>query len=38
VQAKGGSKLLESMSLDCVRLSVQVKDREQNAEMYRPIA
>jgi hypothetical protein len=38
MQAKGGNKLLELMSLDCVRPPVQVKDREQNVEMDRQIA
>jgi len=36
VQDKGGSKLMDS-SLDCVKLSIQVKGRGQNAEMDRPI-
>ena len=37
IQDKGGSRLMES-SLDCVRLSIQVKGRGQNVEMDRPIA
>ena len=36
MQDKGGSKLMES-SLDSVTLSIEAKDRGQNAEMDRPI-